>query len=32
VLVPYALLYGAITLSLRIPTALAVVAWRPRGA
>ena len=32
VLVPYALLYGAITLSLRIPTALAVLAWRPRGA
>lgn len=32
VLVPYALLYGAITLSLRIPTALAVLAWRPRSA
>jgi putative peptidoglycan lipid II flippase len=32
VLVPYALLYGAITLALRIPTARAVLAWRPRGA
>jgi putative peptidoglycan lipid II flippase len=32
VLVPYALLYGAITVSLRIPTAQAVLAWRPRRA
>jgi len=32
VLVPYALLYGAITLWLRIPTARAVLAWRPRRA
>jgi putative peptidoglycan lipid II flippase len=31
VLVPYALLYGGITLALRVPAAQAVVAWRPRG-
>ena len=30
VLVPYALLYGAATLALRIPAAQAVAAWRPR--
>jgi len=29
VLVPYALLYGALTLALGIPTARAVAAWRP---
>jgi putative peptidoglycan lipid II flippase len=30
VLVPYALLYGGLTLALRIPAARAVAAWRPR--
>jgi len=30
VLVPYALLYGGLTLALRIPAAQGVVAWRPR--
>ena len=29
VLVPYALLYGLLTLALRIPAARAVAAWRP---
>jgi putative peptidoglycan lipid II flippase len=31
VLVPYVLLYGALTLALRIPAAQAVVAWRTRS-
>jgi putative peptidoglycan lipid II flippase len=31
VLVPYALLYGGLTLAFRIPAAQAVLAWRPRG-
>jgi len=32
VLLPYAALYGAATLALRIPAARAVAAWRPRRA
>ncbi len=31
VLVPYVLLYGGLTLALRIPAAQAVLAWRPRS-